>query len=218
MTTTTTLAAAANLALFYDFETNGLPLWSEPSEDPRQPHITQAAAQLVDLKTRITVASMDLIVMPDGWTIPDDIAALNGLTTERALAVGVPETLVITALLAMWRRASVRVGHNQSFDARIGRIAIKRQLGDESLAEEWKDGAAQCTALLAKPICQLPATDKMKATNFKNQFKTPDLAEAYQHFTGCALADAHQAGADVEACKKVYFGIEDHLAAAPVAA
>lgn len=34
--------------LFYDTETNGLPLWREPSNHPGQPHITQLAAELCD--------------------------------------------------------------------------------------------------------------------------------------------------------------------------
>ena len=51
-----------NLALAYDTETTGLPLFKEPSEDPRQPHIVQLGALLVDLDTRKTIASMDVIV------------------------------------------------------------------------------------------------------------------------------------------------------------
>jgi len=35
------------LAVFFDSETTGLPLFNEPSEDPRQPHIVQLAACLV---------------------------------------------------------------------------------------------------------------------------------------------------------------------------
>lgn len=37
-----------NPALFFDTETTGLPLFEQPSEDPRQPHIVQLAACLVD--------------------------------------------------------------------------------------------------------------------------------------------------------------------------
>lgn len=40
-----------NAALFYDNETNGLPLFKEPSNHPGQPHIVQLAAVLVDLDT-----------------------------------------------------------------------------------------------------------------------------------------------------------------------
>lgn len=35
-------------AIVYDTETTGLPLFSQPSEDPRQPHIVQLAAIVVD--------------------------------------------------------------------------------------------------------------------------------------------------------------------------
>ena len=41
-----------NIALFYDTETTGLPLYDQPSDDPRQPHIVQVGAILVDLDTR----------------------------------------------------------------------------------------------------------------------------------------------------------------------
>jgi DNA polymerase-3 subunit epsilon len=58
-----------NIAIFYDTETTGLPLFKEPSEHPDQPHIVQLAGCLVDLDTRKTIASMDVIVKPDGWTI-----------------------------------------------------------------------------------------------------------------------------------------------------
>ena len=77
--------AIMTLAIFYDTETSGLPLFKEPSEDPRQPHIVQLAACLVDLDTGQTVSSMDVIVRPNGWTIPDNVAAIHGITTERAM-------------------------------------------------------------------------------------------------------------------------------------
>ncbi|HEY8351659.1 MAG TPA: hypothetical protein VIK87_03855, partial [Sphingomonadales bacterium] len=60
--------------LFYDTETTGLPLFSEPSSDPRQPHIVQAAAVLVDAGTRKAISSINLISRPDGWEIPEEVA------------------------------------------------------------------------------------------------------------------------------------------------
>jgi DNA polymerase III epsilon subunit-like protein len=89
------------LALFYDTETTGLPLLKEPSEHPDQPHIVQLAACLVDLDTRNTIASMDVVVRPRGWTIPDDVAAIHGITTAHALDVGIPEEMAIDMLMAI---------------------------------------------------------------------------------------------------------------------
>jgi DNA polymerase III epsilon subunit-like protein len=89
------------LALFYDTETTGLPLFKAPSEHPDQPHIVQLAACLVDLDTRNTIASMDVVVRPRGWTIPDDVAAIHGITTAHALDVGIPEEMAIDMLMAI---------------------------------------------------------------------------------------------------------------------
>lgn len=201
-----------SLILFFDTETTGLPDFKAPSDAEHQPHIVQLAASLVEEDTRRSVASIDLIVQPDCWTIPDDVAAIHGITTERALAQGVPEGFAVEALLRLWHLCERRVAHNEQFDARILRIGFKRH-ADETLADEWKAGAAECTARMATPICNLPPTAKMVAANL-NKPKTPNLGEAYRHFFGEDFADAHSARADVNACIAVYFAVQDHLARA----
>lgn len=200
----------SNLALFYDTETQGLPLFNEPSEDPRQPHIVQIGACLVDLDSRKTISAIDLIVKPEGWSIPTDVSAIHGITTDHAMAVGIPETIAMSALVSMWLRANVRIGHNELFDARIIRIALKRNehTVDEAFQKEWKNGNAECTARLSTPILKLPPTEKMKAAG-RFHHKTPNLGEAYKHFTGKELIGAHSAMVDVQACMSVYFSILD---------
>ncbi len=202
-----------NYGLFYDTETQGMPLFSEPSEDPRQPHIVQLAAALVDMDTRKTVASMDVIIKPRGWTIPDDVAAIHGITTEKAHDLGIPEESAVAIFLGLWN-ARTRIAHNEQFDARILRIALKRfpQAFPEPLSDKWKDGTAECTAKLATPIVKCPPTAKMRAAG-RNHYKTANLTEAYKHFFGQPFDGAHSAMADVNACIAVYFAIQDHLKA-----
>lgn len=196
------------IALFYDTETTGLPLFKEPSEDPRQPHIVQLAALLVDLNTRKTLACMNMICRPDGWEIPEEMAAIHGITNEQALLEGLPESYVLSTFRELHEIADERIAHNESFDARIIRIAIKRILCDDELADAWKAGNADCTARLTTPICSIPPTSKMTKAGFL-KFKTPNLQEAYQHFFGKPFEGAHDAMADVLACKDVYFAIID---------
>lgn len=200
------------LALFYDTETTGLPLFHEPSEDPRQPHLVQLAASLVDLDSRRVIASMDVIVRPMGWEIPAEVAAIHGITTEQAMAVGVPEPVALRMFVGLYN-ARKRVAHNEQFDARIIRIGLKRY--DVGLdADVWKAGQSECTQLLSTPILKLPPTEKMRAVG-RNHFKSANLGEAYKHFTGSELVGAHNALVDVQACMAVYFAIQD---AAKVAA
>ena len=194
-------------ALFYDTETTGLPLFSEPSEDPRQPHLVQLAACLVDLDKRETIASMDVIISPDGWEIPEEVAKIHGITTERAQLLGVEESLAVGLFMSLWERADVRIAHNCTFDDRIIRIALMRH-EDEATADVWKAGKSQCTQLLSTPILKLPPTAKMIAAR-RNHHKSANLGEAYEFFTGNKLDGAHRAMVDVLACMEVFWGIED---------
>lgn len=180
------------LALFYDTETTGLPLYKERSHDPRQPHIVQLAAKLVDLGTWETLASIDQIVKPDGWAIPNDSIAIHGITNERAQEEGEPETEVVRRFFGLWSQNGKpkRIGHNEAFDARILRIAMVRYGIDAPAdADQWREGMAECTMRLAAAFLYGPGRKG-----------TVSLGEAYRHLVGKCLEGAHNAMNDVDAC------------------
>lgn len=186
------------LVFAYDSETTGFPDWKNPSDDPAQPHLVQLAGILADTDSREIISSIDLIIRPDGWEIPEDASAIHGITTEKALSVGMPEEAAFTAFMALWG-GRYRVAHNRTFDQRIMRIAAKRY-GDDALIDAWanKDDH-ECTMLASKHPMGVA--------------KWPKLSEAYEHFMGRPMDDAHNAMADARACLDVYFAIMDHKAA-----
>ena len=111
--------------LFYDTETTGLPNWTTPSGGDDQPHIVQLGAVLVNEDTQEIIQSMDLIIKPDGWVIPQETIDVHGVTNELAAEVGVPEHFAVM-MLHLMRGNADRVAYNKTFDQRIVRIAMKR--------------------------------------------------------------------------------------------
>ena len=188
------------IILFYDTETTGLPDFKAPSEAEHQPHIVQLAAALVDSDTRKTMSSINLLVIPEAWDIPDEISAIHGITTDIAKNCGVEEKNVLRIFLKLWCACDFRVGFNESFDARIIRIAQHRYNPTEEKLEVWKNGKSECAMHGSRPYTQLP----------KN--KLPKLIEAYQHFFGKSFDGAHNAMNDVNALISVYFAIQDEKA------
>lgn len=184
------------LVLIYDEESTGLPVYDKPSNDPCQPRVTQICAELFDDVTWEVHGVLHTLIKPDGWKIPSEIAAINGITNLRCEASGLPIKNIMGVFLDMWRRADVRVGHNEGFDARMTRIEIFRCGGSQELADKWKAGRSFCTKNKASPLMKIG--------------KTPTLSEAYEFFTGGKLDGAHNAVVDVMACKKVYRALREH--------
>ncbi|EKO3965529.1 3'-5' exonuclease [Vibrio fluvialis] len=188
---------------FYDTETTGLPNWKVPSNDESQPHIVQLGAIVCNAETREIIKEIDVIVKPDGWTIPDEVAAIHGITTEIALEKGIPETEAIKMLLDECCGIGERVAHNRTFDQRIVRIGLKRHGFSEEQMDMWADkDDHHDTMLLAKPIMKMGPKNRYG-------YKSPKLEEAYEHFTGKKLENAHTAMADARACMEVYWAIKD---------
>jgi len=199
-----------SLVLVLDTETTGLPDFKAPSDAPHQPHLVEIAALLYDGAGNL-IDSFDAIIRPDGWESCPEALAAHGITHEQAMAEGIPEADALAAFYALHERASLRVAHNQSFDARILRIAIKRYMSDAD-ADAWSSQPAFCTMNTAKPIMQLPPTAAMRAKKFFGP-KPPTLAEALKFFTGDDHVDAHRARSDAEACARIYFAMQAKEAA-----
>jgi len=200
------------MILFYDTETTGLPLFSEPSEHPGQPHIVQIAALLTDDDGK-KISSVDLIIEPYGWAMDDRALAVHGITVEHATAVGVPADAAFEVFLTLWRHAEKRIGFNEPFDARMVRIELCRLLGkNHATSGDWKAGNAECVKVLATPFCkEIPPTDKMMAAGRKHP-KTPKLTEAYAVIMGKPMTNAHNAMGDVIATRALYFKIKEQSA------
>ncbi|GJH31408.1 hypothetical protein CBA19CS91_01645 [Paraburkholderia hospita] len=204
--------------LFYDTETNGLPLWNESSGHRGQPHITQLAAELFDADSGRTLAFMDLLIHPEGWVIPNDLEQLTGITNELAQRFGHPMDEALKTFMLMWCESDLRVAHNESFDQRMVRIEAFRTLGDRhGFHDDWANGHVFCTQANSVNILNLPPTERMLRAG-RNHPKSPNLGEAYEFFTGKKLEGAHNAAVDLNACKTVYFGILEHRAKAAACA
>jgi DNA polymerase III epsilon subunit-like protein len=198
--------------LVFDTETTGLPLFRQPSEHPDQPHMVDVCGLLIEpefqpggVRWRV-VDEFEALVRPSNWEISAEVSKIHGITHDQAMAEGILESDAIEALLALQARAELRVAHNESFDQRIVRIALHRYR-DPAAIEAWAAAPTFCTCEAAKPILKLPPTEKMIRAGFGKQFKSPNLAEAFKHFTGEDLIGAHRARADAEACARIYFAM-----------
>jgi DNA polymerase-3 subunit epsilon len=178
----------AELALFVDAETTGLAYYSQPDLDPRQPHLVEVAASLVDPARNETVAEMSRIVRPDGWTIPAATVAIHGITTHQARGRGRFVGDVLEELLVLARRADLLVAHNVAFDHRVVRIALSRFLPAE--VPWWNLRPRFCTMEASRKAC-----GKGK------------LGEAYKALCGLKHETKHQAIGDVDACRGLYFSL-----------
>lgn len=183
--------------LFYDTETTGLPLWGEPSDHPDQPHLVELAAVLTDDDLNI-VSQMSVLVEPNGWDIPPEVTALHGIDAALAGRYGVTERTAIDTFTALWSMSTLRVGHNENFDARIMRIAFKRH-GLDHVAEDFRAGAKFCTFNKARSLL---AGDQPKPDSFA-------LTECVKFFCGKDFIDAHRALPDAMACRLVYEAIKE---------
>ncbi|MGH8381783.1 3'-5' exonuclease [Pseudomonas sp.] len=196
----------SELICIFDTETTGLPLFRDPSDDPRQPHIVDICALLYTPQGQL-VDSFEAMVRPDGWDIPNEVAVIHGITNEFALEHGIPEKEALEGFMGIWRQAGLRVAHNVSFDDRILRIGLMRFQGEE-VANQFREGDKFCTCQATTNIVQCPPTDKMIAAGRGKQFKQPTVAEALKFFTGEDLVGGHRARPDTEACARVYFALQ----------
>lgn len=211
----------------YDTETSGLPAFGEPSESPNQPHLVELAAVLLDHDGSIA-KTISHIIRPNGWNWDETSEAFkaHGISYEQAMDEGIPEADALYDFECLRSSADMRVAHNESFDAKILRIAYKRY-GDgvdsgerhwSSYSQAEKDAIADtfaimpkfCTMKASTNVVKLPPTEKMIAKGMGRLFKNPTLDEAYQHYFKRPITGAHRALSDAKHCADLFLAIQGY--------
>jgi DNA polymerase III subunit epsilon len=186
------------MKLFIDTETTGkADFYAEPSAK-HQPRVVQLAALLTDDKGG-EAASFCFIIRPDGFEIPPDVSKIHGITQEFAAANGIAGGMAMEMLRELAVKADTYVAHNIGFDALMLAVEADRMVCDLKGPLDRKRWF--CTMAATTPICKLPG-------NY-GKYKWPKLIEAHQFAFGTGFEGAHDALADVRACKRIYFWLKE---------
>ena len=179
--------------LFFDTETTGIPKnYKAPASDTKNwPRLVQIAWLVADESGNET-KSVEYIIKPNGFLIPDDAAKIHGITNELATRSGVDLKPVFEEIMADISKAATLIAHNMQFDEKI--------LGAEFLRmghlDHLEGKPKKCTMQSATNYCKIPGP-------YGN--KWPKLEELHKKLFREGFSNAHSALADVRACSKCYF-------------
>lgn len=175
--------------LVFDTETTGLPDWRQPAHAPGQPRLASWCMLAVDDDLEIERRWHGL-VKPNGWVMPPEAAAINGLTNERLENEGVPVDVPLGIVVEAIAEGRVLVAHNLQFDTKIMRGELRRRdLPDIGM----QASAGICTMRGLTDACGIPHPSR-------SGFKFPRLHEAGRILLGREFQHAHDAVADAKAC------------------
>jgi len=184
--------------LIFDTETTGLPLNKQaPLTDFNNwPRIVQMAWQLHSSTGKLLHAE-NLIVKPEGFTIPFNAEKVHGISTERALKEGLLLNEVLNRFTQDLERAEWVAGHNiEDFDVKIvGSEYLRAGLDNVLSAKKTID-----TQIVSTDYCAIPGGKG-------GQYKWPTLLELHERLFNAPFEDAHDAAYDVSANAKCFFDL-----------
>ena len=183
--------------LFFDTETSGLPKrWDAPvTEVSNWPRLVQLA-WIVCSAEGDTLETGYHLVYPDGFSISPRATEKHGITTAHAREHGEPLIEVMDRFSAAFPQVDAVVGHNVSFDLNV--------VGAEFLRLKRVDPLS-----LKRSICTMKESTKYCRLPGNYGYKWPTLAELHAKLFGASFADAHDALADCDACRRCFFRLRE---------
>lgn len=176
--------------LVIDTETSGLFDFTRPADAEGQPRLASVAMLLCDEQLEVEREYYTL-VRPDGWEMPAQAEAINGLSTAKLLADGVDvywPLLIYSAAID----GRIVMAYNAQYDLKIMRGALRRA----GLPDRFDYTESTCVMQAMTDVCRI-----LKPSG--RGYKWPRLAEAHAHFFGDAHDGAHGALPDARACLRI---------------
>ena len=192
--------------LIFDTETTGLPKNKQAplSDFDNWPRVVQIAWQLHDRNGKL-LSHENIIVKPDGYTIPFNAEKVHGISTQIAIDEGKPLSEVLDRFTEDLQKAELIIGHNIiDFDIKVVGSEYLRIQKENVIAHK----EALDTQLSSTEFCAIPGGRGGK-------FKWPSLLELHKKLFGDGFGDAHDAAYDVAANAKCYFGLLSHKVVHP---
>jgi DNA polymerase III epsilon subunit-like protein len=183
--------------LFFDCETTGLPRTRHFSPDDVSgwPRLVQLAWGLYDLRGE-ELARRCHIVKPKGFVIPAEATLIHGISHDQALRTGKDLRTVVEEFRMIAERPGVTlVAHNLDYDCGVMAgelVRLKKPL-------DFLDRARVCTMKETTDFCRLPRPGGGWG------YKWPTLIELHTHLFGAPYDGAHDAAADLDACRRCFF-------------
>jgi DNA polymerase-3 subunit epsilon len=179
--------------LYFDTETTGFPkALSAPLQS--QPYVVQLACTLVCAESKKEMSSFNCIIDCPIDEIPTGASDVHGITHEIMKRFGIAQRSALSTFTQMARQADMIVAHNIEFDLKMLDFCYRR----ENVTNPLPDMPQFCTMNATTDLCKLPSP------NGRPGYKWPKLTEAYKHFFGEEMEDAHDALADVRGCQRVH--------------
>jgi len=186
------------MIIFFDTETNGLPKRWKASmrEVDNWPRVIQLAWQVCTNNGEV-LSEMKRLIRPDGWAIPKDKFWIdNGYSTEVNQKEGAPMIDMLKSFISDYEGCDHLVAHNIAFDHPVlGAEMIRYNVSSTVKLNKI------CTMQSSIDLCKLPG-------NYG--YKFPKLIELHQHLFSEGFDGAHDAMADVNACRRCFFELMKH--------
>lgn len=186
--------------LFFDVETTGVPKDYKASFSAVEnwPRIV-SLSWLLKKENGDEVSKADLIVKPEGYTIPEEAAKIHGISTEKALEAGTKLQTVVALFLSDLSNADIVVCHNYNFDSKVVACELFRATKNEDKSIALLEKHRVCTMEASTNFCAIPSPYK------KGQFKWPKLQELHVKLFNVEFEGAHNSLSDIEATANCFF-------------
>lgn len=192
------------IALFFDTETTGIKRWDNPGFKPA---LVQLGAILQDLDTGRVLAELNLIAnQHPGTKIPAEASNVHGIDDRMADLFGIDPKIVDFVFAKLIDRAELIVAHNTPYDLDIVKDNMPLThiaLQDENI--DTFDTMASNVYIVKSPLSEKQINyfrshpEKQDAP-----YKVPTLIDTYKYYFGESFDGAHDAMADIRACRDIF--------------
>jgi DNA polymerase-3 subunit epsilon len=192
------------IGLFFDTETTGIKSDKNPSFKPT---LVQIGAIMQDIESGRVLAEINLMNKLCG-PIPVEASNVHGINQELAETMGFSLKGIDALFAAMIYKSDVIVAHNIAYDLDI----VKDNMPTSHLALKGKD--TFCTMIENIYVIKAPLSGAQQSyfatTGRKPEhpYKWPNLMQTFEHYFNKKFIGAHDAMADIRACRDIYFAMQ----------